>query len=113
MCITLILYFLYFFRGPRKQNAIRHERFVTDTCAVFPKDTDEELKPDNTVLSDNCSMRNYADMLVVHSTLPGHVAYRDTTTGSWFIQILCKVFMTFACEVHVADLFSIVCYKTL
>lgn len=47
-------------------------------------------------------------MLVVHSTLPGHVAFRDTKTGSWFIQILCSVFMTLAHEVHIVDLFNIV-----
>ncbi|XP_011136833.1 caspase-3 [Harpegnathos saltator] len=95
-------------RGPRKQNAVSNERLVTDTCAVFPKDVDEELKSDNTILIDKDSMRNYADMLVVYSTLPGHVAYRDSKTGSWFIQILCYVFMILACKIHVRDLFSII-----
>ncbi|XP_032683333.1 caspase Dronc [Odontomachus brunneus] len=93
-------------RGYREQNAIHHERLVTDTYAVFHKD--EEVKSDDKIVSDKFLIRNYADMLIVHSTLPGHVAYRDTTTGSWFIQILCSVFMTLAYKHHVQDLFSII-----
>lgn len=111
-CMILYSFNIFFcFRGWRKQNAIHHERLVTDTCAVFPKEMNEELKSDNSILSDESLIRNYADMLIVHSTLPGHVAYRDITTGSWFIQILCEVFMTLACKVHVQDLFNIVNIK--
>ncbi|XP_014470769.1 PREDICTED: caspase-3-like [Dinoponera quadriceps] len=95
-------------RGLRKQK-IKYERLVTDIIPIDPENMDEEVKPDNTILlGPKYSIRNYADMLVVYSTLPGHVAYRDTETGSWFIQILCSVFMSFARECHVQDLFNII-----
>jgi len=54
------------------------------------------------------TIRNYSDMLIVQSTLPGYVSYRDSKTGSWFIQILCKIFMKHAHENHVQDLFNMV-----
>lgn len=54
------------------------------------------------------TMRNYADMLVAHATLPGYVAFRDKITGSWFIQILCEVFMKYAHKSHLQDLLNMV-----
>lgn len=54
------------------------------------------------------AMRNNADMLIVHATLPGHVAFRDKITGSWFIQILCEVFMNYSHKTHLEDLLHMV-----
>ena len=54
------------------------------------------------------STRNYADTLIAYATLPGYVSYRDTYNGSWFIQILCEVFMNHAYDMHVQDLFNMV-----
>ncbi|VDP82747.1 unnamed protein product [Echinostoma caproni] len=31
-----------------------------------------------------------ADILVAHSTVPGYFAWRNSTSGSWFIQELCR-----------------------
>lgn len=53
-------------------------------------------------------MRNYEDMLIVYSTIPGFVSYRDEYNGTWFIQILCEVFMNYAHKVHVRELFDMV-----
>lgn len=94
-----------FFRGNKKQIAVTHPRLITDT-RVFPTEVKEELKLD--LISKKQTVRNYADMLVAHSTLPGYVAYRDSITGSWFITILCKVFMEHACTNHIYDLFNLV-----
>jgi len=83
------------------QKAIATQSRVSiDSCAI-PNETEE-------FVHRNFTTRNYSDMLIVQSTLPGHVAYRDQITGSWFIQILCKVFMNKACTDHVQDLFNIV-----
>ncbi|KAK9302737.1 hypothetical protein QLX08_005356 [Tetragonisca angustula] len=53
-------------------------------------------------------LRSYEDMLLVYATLPGYVAFRDTITGSWFIQILCEVFMKYAHKAHLQDLLNMV-----
>lgn len=58
--------------------------------------------------SNKETMRNYEDMLIAHATLPGYVAFRDNITGSWFIQILCEVFMKYAHNTHVQDLLNMV-----
>lgn len=89
-------------RGKRKQKGVAHCRITTDTCVVKPTD-----EPSLEILHIQTT-RNYSDMLVVQSTLPGYVSYRDSITGSWFIQILCKVFMNHAHENHVQDLFSMI-----
>ncbi|KAI4495688.1 hypothetical protein M0802_008523 [Mischocyttarus mexicanus] len=54
------------------------------------------------------SYRNYSDMLIAYATLPGHVAFRNNITGSWFILIFCEVFMNHAYKHHVADLFLLI-----
>jgi len=97
-----ISFFILFFRGKRKQKGVAHCRITTDTCVVKP--TDEP----NLEIPYIQTTRNYSDMLVVQSTLPGHVSYRDSITGSWFIQILCKIFMNHAHTNHVQDLFNMV-----
>lgn len=91
-------------RGDRKQNAILHSRLRTDTCAFYGNIRENQHCDDK--MFANRATRNNADMLVVQSTLPGHVAYRDSINGSWFIQILCKVFMKYAYKMHLQDLFN-------
>lgn len=82
---------------------VAHCRITTDTC-VSVKPTDEP----NLEIPCIQTTRNYSDMLVVQSTLPGYVSYRDSITGSWFIQILCKTFMNHAYTNHIQDLFNMV-----
>ena len=45
---------------------------------------------------------SWEDMLIVYSTVPGHVSYRHPQNGSWFIQSLVQVFMNHA---HDKDLY--------
>ena len=37
-----------------------------------------------------------ADFLLAYSTVPGFVSWRNSEKGSWFVQALCEVFMTYA-----------------
>lgn len=37
-----------------------------------------------------------ADFLLAYSTVPGYVSWRNSEKGSWFVQALCEVFMTYA-----------------
>ncbi|XP_015189287.1 PREDICTED: caspase-2-like [Polistes dominula] len=75
---------------------------VTDSSQYYvPKNNSDSS-------SKNEGTRNYSDMLIAYATLPGHVAFRNAVTGSWFILIFCEVFMNHACEHHICDLFKIV-----
>ncbi|KYQ46999.1 Caspase Nc [Trachymyrmex zeteki] len=89
-------------RGKKKQKGVIHSRITTDSCAM--KSTNEA----NIEIPHIQTIRNYSDMLIVQSTLPGYVSYRDSKTGSWFIQILCKIFMNHAHQNHVQDLFNMI-----
>ncbi|XP_011168320.1 caspase-1 isoform X2 [Solenopsis invicta] len=88
-------------RGKKKQKSVAHYRITTDTSVSVKPEASLEIPHIQTT-------RNYSDMLVVQSTLPSHVSYRDSVTGSWFIQILCEVFMKHACTNHVEDLFRMI-----
>jgi len=94
-----------FFRGKRKQQAIFHSRTVTDSIVSNPNNEYNITHEYNT---SNLSTRNYSDMLIVYSTLPGYVSYRDKITGSWFIHYLCSIFMNYAYKTHIYDLFTMV-----
>ncbi|OXU20628.1 hypothetical protein TSAR_006461 [Trichomalopsis sarcophagae] len=85
-------------RGDKHQKAVV-SRFATDAVVTKEASSDSH-KP------FGVSMRNYSDTIIAYATLPGYVSYRDTHNGSWFIQILCEVFMNYACEKHVQDLFT-------
>ncbi|XP_072767388.1 caspase-6 isoform X2 [Anoplolepis gracilipes] len=87
-------------RGKRKQKAIIHSRTAIDTL-VIPNTNYE-----HSINISRLTTRNYSDMLIVQSSLPGHVSYRDKITGSWFIYYLCSTFMTYACTTHIHDLFT-------
>ncbi|XP_076242038.1 death regulator Nedd2-like caspase [Calliopsis andreniformis] len=90
-------------RGDRKQKSIKEPRHVTDTCNFHS--SDEMI---SVMGNGNETLRNYEDMFVAYATLPGHVAFRDKITGSWFIQILCEVFMNYAYKTHLQDLLNMV-----
>lgn len=81
-------------------------RVSIDSCVIQNKSEPDEC------IRRNLTTRNYSDTLIVQATLPGFVAYRDKITGSWFIQILCKIFMNHACTNHVQDLFNMVNFIT-
>ncbi|XP_014603676.1 PREDICTED: caspase-2-like [Polistes canadensis] len=83
------------------------------TSKIMPKrvtDSTEDYIPGNNsnFIFKKKVIRNYSDMLIAYATLPGHVAFRNNITGSWFILIFCEVFMNHACELHMCDLFTIV-----
>ena len=93
-------------RGKNEQAVVVNHRCATDIIATSSKSERQySLSPE--------TIRKYEDMLIVYSTIPGYVSYRDSIVGSWFIQILCEVFMNHAYNVHLQDLFYMVCKKLL
>ncbi|XP_066603203.1 caspase-3-like [Prorops nasuta] len=91
-------FFFQICRGKAKQKTIQKNRSSTDTIEYSTKNLYPNVP----------STRNYTDMIVAHSTLPGHVSFRDTEVGSWFIQILCEVLMNHAHKEHLQDLLNMV-----
>ncbi|XP_015592707.1 caspase-9 isoform X2 [Cephus cinctus] len=80
-------------RGEQVQCAVK--RTVSDThMSDYP----------NWISFPKQTIRNYDDMFEVYSTLSGFVSLRDTVNGSWYIQVLCEVFMNHAHSRHILDL---------
>lgn len=97
-----------FFRGKRKQKAVAHCRTAIDTIPMDVIPNANNFEQNHISNMSRLTTRNYSDMLIVQSTLPGHVSYRDSITGSWFIHYLCSTFMNYACTNHIQDLFTMV-----
>ncbi|KOX68315.1 Caspase Nc [Melipona quadrifasciata] len=90
--------------GVKKQKSVKEPRYTTDISNFQPPvDQSIRFRRNNTEM-----LRSYEDMLLAYATLPGYVAFRDKVTGSWFIQILCEVFMKYAHEAHLQDLLNMV-----
>ena len=100
----MLLLLFIFFRGAKKQKSVKEPRYTTD-ISNFQQPPDETIQFRR---NNRETLRSYEDMLLVYATLPGYVAFRDTITGSWFIQILCEVFMKYAHKAHLQDLLNMV-----
>ncbi|XP_065564584.1 caspase Dronc-like [Artemia franciscana] len=51
--------------------------------------------------------RSVADMAIVKSSVPGYASLRDSSRGTWFIEELCEVFRSNACNQDVLTLFDL------
>ena len=57
--------------------------------------------------------QDYAQLHTFYIALPGYPAFRNTKTGSWFIQELVQTFAERACKEHFLDLLVEVCFESL
>lgn len=57
-------------------------------------------------------MPTRSDFLLAHSTCVGTASHRDTYVGTWFIYLICKVFMTHAHNTDVEEMLKLV-YESL
>ncbi|XP_046836759.1 caspase-3-like [Vespa crabro] len=89
-------------RGNKRQTITNIPKHVTDSCG------NHTVMNSASDIFKNNPTRNYSDFLVAYATLPGHVAFRNNITGSWFIQIFCDVFMNHAYKYHLCDLLTLV-----
>ncbi|XP_046389463.1 caspase Dronc [Ischnura elegans] len=53
-------------------------------------------------------LRKYSDMLIAYATVKGYEAHRDYFIGTWFIQAVCEVFMTNACDTEIMEMLKMV-----
>lgn len=61
-----------------------------------------------TNVSTVTNIATFYDMKICYSTVLGYNAFRDPIEGSWYIQILCKVFGEHAHDTHLEDLLKII-----
>uniref|UniRef100_A0A2M4AQU3 Putative caspase-1 n=1 Tax=Anopheles triannulatus TaxID=58253 RepID=A0A2M4AQU3_9DIPT len=54
------------------------------------------------------NIATYCDMLVCYATVPGFAAHRDTNTGSWFVESMCKVWAEHAHDTDVENMMKLV-----
>nr|XP_023028906.1 caspase-7-like [Leptinotarsa decemlineata] len=90
-------------RGSVLDIAVPHDqRPRTETDSAFRKG--ESKSPVSSIIN----LRSEEDMLVGYSTLLGYKAHRDPNRGSWYIELMCDVFMNHAHDTPVDNLLSII-----
>ncbi len=84
---------------------------VVDSGEVTIKSTSDILHDlyegeDETDAGENpsASLPAEADFLLAYSTVPGFVSWRNSEKGSWFVQALCEIFMTYAGQEDVVSM---------
>lgn len=70
---------------------------------------------DNTHQMDQTNVIAYhvpstVDLLIMYATFQRHVSWRNTTTGSWFVQTLCKALNKFARSTDLLTILTSVCH---
>ncbi|XP_058123623.1 caspase Dronc-like [Anopheles ziemanni] len=50
----------------------------------------------------------FCDMMLCYATVPGFAALRDSNTGSWFVESMCKVWAEYAHEMDVETMMKLV-----
>ncbi|CAG9760489.1 unnamed protein product [Ceutorhynchus assimilis] len=53
-------------------------------------------------------LKEYSDILVAYSTLPGYLSNRDPKSGTWYIQSICDVFQKHYKDHHIEEMLKIV-----
>lgn len=53
-------------------------------------------------------LRSMTDYLIGYATLPGDCSYRDIDKGTWYIQLICEIFMNHAYDTDVQHLLQMV-----
>ncbi|CAG9827706.1 unnamed protein product [Diabrotica balteata] len=81
--------------------------FVFQACKGENFTTVGNEPPKSSVLTPSSTFSPdilYNDLLIVHSSTEGNCAFRNTYTGSWFIQELCKNFIAYGRKEEVISL---------
>ncbi|XP_071054131.1 caspase Dronc-like [Onthophagus taurus] len=98
------------FYGSRCEGMIDKPKIFIFQCCRNPIEID--VKIDSQIYS--CPVLQQGkirDVLICYSTLPGFSAHRDTISGSWYINDLCRIFMDHAHDTDVEGLLKMVDQK--
>ncbi|KAG1679342.1 Caspase-2 [Nymphon striatum] len=90
---------MFFFQACRGDNI---------DLGVVHKGTHNDAHPleESKSYEDESKLPSRSDILVASSTIPGNTSYRNQATGSWFVEIIFKVFAESACNRHLVDMLT-------
>ncbi|XP_022256372.1 caspase-2-like [Limulus polyphemus] len=77
-----------------------YDRGVSICCKADSKPYIQQIiqNASQPIMSASSCLQTWSDMLISHSTLPGHISYRNEISGSWYGQALASVLMEHAHE---------------
>ncbi|XP_066151619.1 caspase-3-like [Euwallacea fornicatus] len=67
---------------------------------------DQEVRHDAAPIKNQ--VKEYSDVLIAFSTLPGYLSNRNPIHGTWYIQSLCQVFQRHYQQYHIEDMLKLV-----
>ncbi|XP_044754114.1 caspase-3-like [Coccinella septempunctata] len=87
---------------------IQDDYAITSSPRINRDPSSVQYDSEDSVQTDSGNMllpveRRVEDMLIGYATQKGHRAHRDPNVGSWYIQLICKVFME---KAHNTDIVS-------
>jgi Caspase domain len=59
------------------------------------------------------SVPTFSDIFICYGTVPGFTTHRDTVSGSWYVNELCKAVAEHSADTHLEDLLKLVSINTL
>nr|ASJ77389.1 caspase-3 [Megalobrama amblycephala] len=99
------------FRGDRCPSLVgKPKLFFIQACRGT--ELDPGVEPDSHNISDGpVRIPVEADFLYAYSTVPGYYSWRNTMTGSWFIQSLCEMIAKYGNQLELMQIMTRVNHK--
>lgn len=103
-------YLTSLFRGDRCKSLVgKPKLFFVQACRGT--DLDAGIETDSVDDDESARIPVEADFLYAYSTAPGYYSWRNTMTGSWFMQSLCEMVSKYGKELELLHIMTRVNHK--